>query len=156
MEDLNSLLRRLDTLHRADLILHGSEDPDLLLEQFLQLIMGSAEVDSGTLYLVDAERKELIFSVVRGPSKVIPRLQGQRMPADQGIVGRCVRRGEAIWVPDVEHSPEWARDLAKRALKFKHEKGRLPSITAVDPWEKRMAEGIAFLQRKVKEGGANG
>jgi hypothetical protein len=51
---------------------------------------------------------------------------------------------------------EEARDLAKRALKFKTEKGRLPSLTAMDPWEKRMAEGIAFLQRKVKEGGSNG
>jgi len=37
------------------------------------------------------------------------------MPADQGIVGRCVQRGEAVWVPDVEHSPEWARDLARRS-----------------------------------------
>jgi superfamily II DNA or RNA helicase len=46
---------------------------------------------------------------------------------------------------------EEARELAKRALRFKQEKGRLPSITAADPWEKRMAEGIAFLQRKVKE-----
>ena len=44
-----------------------------------------------------------------------------------------------------------ARDLARRALRFKAEKGRLPSLTAVDPWEKRMAEGIAFLQRKAKE-----
>ena len=46
---------------------------------------------------------------------------------------------------------EDARELAKRALRFKQEKGRVPSITAADPWEKRMAEGIAFLQRKVKE-----
>lgn len=46
---------------------------------------------------------------------------------------------------------EEARDLAKRALVFKKEKGRLPSITAADPWEKRMAEGIAFLQRKARE-----
>ena len=44
-----------------------------------------------------------------------------------------------------------ARDLAKRALRFKQEKGRLPTLTAADPWEKRMAEGIAFLQRKAKE-----
>ena len=44
-----------------------------------------------------------------------------------------------------------ARDLAKRALRFKHEKGRLPSLTAVDPWEKRMAEGVAFLQQKARE-----
>lgn len=47
---------------------------------------------------------------------------------------------------------EEARDLATRARRFKQEKGRLPSLTATDPWEKRMAEGIAFLQRKAKEG----
>lgn len=50
---------------------------------------------------------------------------------------------------------EEARELAKRALKFKQERGRLPSITAPDPWEKRMAEGIAFLQKKTTEA-ANG
>lgn len=46
---------------------------------------------------------------------------------------------------------EEARDLARRAVIFKNEKGRLPSLTAMDPWEKRMAEGIALLQRKAKE-----
>ena len=40
-----------------------------------------------------------------------------------------------------------ARELAKRALKFKQERGRLPSITSQDAWEKRMAEGVAFLKR---------
>ncbi len=51
----------------------------------------------------------------------------------------------------VSLSVDEARELAKRAKRFKQEKGRLPSLTATDPWEKRMAEGIAFLQRKVKE-----
>jgi len=46
---------------------------------------------------------------------------------------------------------EEARELAKRALKFKRERGRLPFITAADPWEKRMAEGIAYLQQKTAE-----
>lgn len=46
---------------------------------------------------------------------------------------------------------EEARDLAKRALKFKQERGRVPSLTAADPWEKRMAEGVAFLQKKTAE-----
>ena len=46
---------------------------------------------------------------------------------------------------------EEARELSKRALRFKQEKGRIPSLVAADPWEKRMAEGIAFLQSKVKE-----
>ncbi len=40
-----------------------------------------------------------------------------------------------------------ARDLARRALRFKNERGRLPDINSADSWEKRMAEGIAVLQR---------
>jgi len=46
---------------------------------------------------------------------------------------------------------EEARELAIRAIKFKEERGRLPSLTSPDPWEKRMAEGIAFLQKKTAE-----
>jgi superfamily II DNA or RNA helicase len=46
---------------------------------------------------------------------------------------------------------EEARELAKRALKFKQERGRLPSITSLDAWEKRMAEGVAFLARMKAE-----
>ena len=46
---------------------------------------------------------------------------------------------------------EEARDLARRALKFKQERGRLPSITSPDAWEKRMAEGVAYLARMKAE-----
>jgi hypothetical protein len=46
---------------------------------------------------------------------------------------------------------EEARELSKRALKFKQERGRLPSITSPDAWEKRMAEGVAFLARMRAE-----
>ena len=42
---------------------------------------------------------------------------------------------------------EDARDLAKRALKFKQERNRLPSLTSADPWEVKMAQGVAFLAR---------
>jgi hypothetical protein len=51
----------------------------------------------------------------------------------------------------VQLSPEDARDLAKRAIKFKNERGRLPSISSQDAWEGRMAEGIAFLARMKQE-----
>ena len=46
---------------------------------------------------------------------------------------------------------EEARDLAKRALKFKNERGRLPDIKSADPWEQKMAQGIAYLARKKSE-----
>lgn len=44
-----------------------------------------------------------------------------------------------------------ARELAKRALRFKQERGRLPTITSSDAWEKRMAEGVAYLARMKAE-----
>ena len=65
---------------------------------------------------------------------------------------RLKQVAEVIARKRVSMTLEEARELAKRALRFKQEKGRLPSLTAIDPWEKRLAEGIAFLQRKVKEG----
>jgi hypothetical protein len=53
----------------------------------------------------------------------------------------------------VSMSVEEARELSKRALKFKKERGRLPSITSMDPWEKRMAEGVAYLARMKASNG---
>ena len=44
-----------------------------------------------------------------------------------------------------------ARELVKRAIKFKNERGRLPDIGSQDLWEKKMAEGIAFLNRMRTE-----
>jgi len=55
----------------------------------------------------------------------------------------------------VNLTPEEARDLAKRALKFKQERGRLPALDSADAWEKRMAEGVAYLAR-MKAEAANG
>ncbi len=55
----------------------------------------------------------------------------------------------------VNFTIEEARGLARRAVKFKQERGRLPSLTSQDPWEKRMAEGVAFLAR-MKAEAANG
>ena len=40
-----------------------------------------------------------------------------------------------------------ARDFAVRALQWKKERGRAPEITSQDPWEKRLAEGVAALAK---------
>ena len=60
-----------------------------------------------------------------------------------------------ITAKKIQLTPEEARDLARRALRFKRERGRLPSLTSSDAWEKRMAEGVAFLAR-MKAEAANG
>ena len=49
-------------------------------------------------------------------------------------------------------TPEDAKDLAIRAFRFKKERGRVPSLTAADAWERRMAEGAAAFMRFKREG----
>jgi superfamily II DNA or RNA helicase len=47
-----------------------------------------------------------------------------------------------------------AFDLAKRALAFKNERGRLPDAQSTDAWEQRMAQGVAALARyRAKQNG---
>jgi len=49
-------------------------------------------------------------------------------------------------------TPEDAKVIAKRAVEFKRERGRVPSITSADAWEKHLAEGAAAFMRYRKEG----
>ena len=49
-------------------------------------------------------------------------------------------------------TPEDAKVIAKRAVEFKRERGRAPSITSQDAWEKHLAEGAAAFMRFRAEG----
>ena len=49
-------------------------------------------------------------------------------------------------------TPEDAKVIAKRAAEFKRERGRLPSLTSLDAWEKHLAEGAAAFMRFRAEG----
>ncbi|MFY9261637.1 MAG: DEAD/DEAH box helicase [Gallionella sp.] len=55
-------------------------------------------------------------------------------------------KNKKVSIPEDE-----ARDLARRALLFMQERGRVPSLTAADPWEKQMAEGVAAYSRYVAQ-----
>lgn len=57
----------------------------------------------------------------------------------------------AITAKRTSLTPEEAKELAIRAVQFKKERGRIPSLTAQDPWERRMAEGaVAFMRFKTE------
>lgn len=58
---------------------------------------------------------------------------------------------EIISSKRINLSLEEARELLKRAHRFKQERGRAPALSAADPWEKRMAEGVAYMQRLARE-----
>jgi superfamily II DNA or RNA helicase len=58
----------------------------------------------------------------------------------------------AITAKRTSLTPEEAKELAVRAVKFKKERGRLPEMSAADAWEKKMAEGAAAFVRFKDEG----
>ena len=104
--------------------------------------------------LIDGVR-QFAFSVTELDIDLIDRInpfgEAYAILAKSMTEERLRQVAEVIAAKRITLSLEEARELAKRALRFKQEKSRLPSLTAIDPWEKRMAEGVAFLQRKVKE-----
>ncbi|MFA9203241.1 MAG: DEAD/DEAH box helicase [Flavobacteriales bacterium] len=53
----------------------------------------------------------------------------------------------SIAAKNITIAEDEARDLAKRALLFKQEKGRLPDLNAADPWEQKIAQGMAAFAR---------
>ena len=69
--------------------------------------------------------------------------------------GTLTQVAAAISAKRTSLSPDEARELAIRAVKFKRERGRVPSITSPDAWEKKMAEGAAAFARH-KAAGAYG
>jgi hypothetical protein len=48
--------------------------------------------------------------------------------------------------------PDEARQYAIRAVQWKKERGRAPSLTSPDAWEKKLAEGARAYMRYAKEG----
>ena len=116
------------------------------------------EVASGNTALIDGVRKfamdvrDLDIDLI---DRINPFSEAYAILAKTMSEESLKQVAAVISAKKVQLTPEEARDLAKRALKFKQERGRLPSITSPDAWEKRMAEGVAFLAR-MKAEAANG
>lgn len=123
------------------------------LEEELGVISGDREAPKNTA-LIDGVR-QFALSVTELDMDLIDRINpfgpAYAILAKSMSEERLKQVAEVIAAKRIVLSVDEARELAKRAVRFKQERGRLPALTAADPWEKRMAEGVAFLQRKVKE-----
>ena len=118
----------------------------------------SDEVTSGNTALIDGVRKfamdvrELDIDLI---DRINPFGEAYAILAKTMSEESLKQVAAVISAKKVQLSPEEARDLARRAAKFKQERGRLPDITSSDAWEKKMAEGVAYLVR-MKQEAANG
>ena len=129
-----------------------------LTQKAKEIAIGGDEIEKGNTALIDGVRKfamdvrDLDIDLI---DRINPFGEAYAILAKTMSEESLKKIASIISGKRVNLTPEEARDLAKRALKFKLERGRLPSITSPDAWEKRMAEGVAFLAR-MKAEAANG
>ena len=109
--------------------------------------MNTALIDGVRKFAMDV--KELDVDLI---DRINPFSEAYAIMSKTMSESRLQEIAAVIAAKKVNLSMDEARDLAKRAIKFKAERGRLPDITSPDPWEKRMAEGVAFLAKKKAEG----
>lgn len=109
--------------------------------------MNTALIDGVRKFAMDV--KELDVDLI---DRINPFSEAYAIMSKTMSESRLKEIAAVIAAKKVNLSMDEARGLAKRALKFKAERGRLPDITSPDPWEKRMAEGVAFLAKKKAEG----
>ena len=116
---------------------------------------GSATEQSANTALIDGVRRfamdvrELDIDLI---DRINPFGEAYAILAKTMSEDRLKQVEAAIAAKRTSLTPEEAKELAVRAVKFKKERGRLPSISSPDAWEKRMAEGAAAFVRFKDEG----
>jgi sigma-B regulation protein RsbU (phosphoserine phosphatase) len=91
----HSEIRRLEALINASKILNSTLDLDKLLALILDLATKNLKAARGTIYLIDAEKKELWSKVLKGKNLVEIRL-----PIGTGISGHVAKTGKTINLKD--------------------------------------------------------
>ncbi|MER8613977.1 DEAD/DEAH box helicase [Mesorhizobium sp. M0435] len=125
-----------------------------LTQQAKQIALGGGEPSANTA-LIDGVRRfamdvrELDIDLI---DRINPFGEAYAILAKAMSEDRLKQVAAAIAAKRTSLTLEEAKDLAIRAVKFKKERGRLPSISSTDAWEKRMAEGAAAFVRFKDEG----
>lgn len=126
-----------------------------IVQQAKKTLVGDGGGESQNTSLIDGVRR-FALSVTELDIDLIDRINP--FGEAYAILSKAMTEERLKQVSDVimrrqsKLSPEEARDLAIRAVKFKKERGRVPSSTAQDAWERRMAEGAAAFVRYKDEG----
>lgn len=127
-----------------------------LTQQAKQLVLESSNAEqNANTALIDGVRRfamdvrELDIDLI---DRINPFGEAYAILAKTMSEGSLKQVAAAIAAKRTSLTLEEAKELAVRAFRFKKERGRLPSISSQDAWEKRMAEGAAAFVRFKDEG----
>lgn len=126
-----------------------------LTQQAKQIVVGNPTEASANTALIDGVRRfamdvrELDIDLI---DRINPFGEAYSIMAKTMSEESLKKVAAVISAKRTSISPEEAKELALRAVRFKKEQGRVPSATAQDAWERRMAEGATAFMRYKKEG----
>ena len=86
-------------------------DIDTTLQHVTSLVKQHLDAKGVSLFLLENNGRELVCRVCAS----VPDISGIRMGADDGIVGRALRKGKTQIVRDVAHDPDFYRGIDKNS-----------------------------------------
>lgn len=97
--------RQLSLLNEIGIDLTSTLNLNLLLKRILVSAIEILDCEAGSLFMVDQQTYELVFEVVISP--VANNLQGSRLPAGTGLVGRSIEEGNPLLANNARQDIDW-------------------------------------------------
>ncbi|MDZ4717367.1 MAG: GAF domain-containing protein [Roseiflexaceae bacterium] len=132
------LIQQFSALNRRMARSHSKQD---MMVQLMAFIRDVISIEAGTLYQIDLQARELIFSIVMGPHQ--EELYHKRFSIDHGIAGWVARNGEPLLIPDVRKDTRFEQMFDKKTGFQTH------SVLCVPIRAQRTTLGVIQLINKI-------
>jgi HD-GYP domain-containing protein (c-di-GMP phosphodiesterase class II) len=107
----NKLLKELTFYRKLGEIYYSLTDVENLLKEIMNFITKQMNVDAGTLFLIDSQKRNLIFKVVTGRAR--KKLVGRTLPIGAGIAGYVTKTGKPYLTKDAINDKRWLREIGE-------------------------------------------
>ncbi len=106
LQETERRAKQLSTLNEITQQLTSTLEHEPLLQNILDSAVQILDCEAGSLFMVDEDTRELIFTVTVGPSA--SDLVGQRLPPGAGIVGKAAETRAPVIENNARKSEGWA------------------------------------------------
>ena len=109
LQETERRAKQLTTLNEITQQLTSTLEHEPLLQNILESAVQILDCEAGTLFMVDENTQELVFTVTVGPAA--SDLIGKRLPPGQGIVGKAVETRAPVVENNVSQAKNWSDSM---------------------------------------------
>lgn len=105
-------LAKLQVMQEVQRVSSGDFSLREMLELFMDIVLRTTHTDAGSILLLDAEKNELNFEVVRGPKS--EGLKPLKVKLGEGIAGWVAETGQSVLSEDVRKDHRFTGNIARQ------------------------------------------